>query len=298
MPLIKNAIFIVGVQKCGTGTVFNIVNGVPAVADPTKKEPHFLLHDRAHVKRHMDDYLGHLNYGQGEFVIDASTSYFTSETARHNIAEFFFDPTIIVVTRNLSEKLNSSINHILKRGDFDKRDLQALQQRISRAQSWDDVHAIETESVNAGIAEGKIDNSFFLDNIFELNARCVSERDQYWPFRYFSNLDYETDLSKWQSAFSRVHYIRLEQLSTGGGSIASVIEDIGGDPEELDFSVRHNTTFVAPKRLDAPLRLLRGSWLHAGLMKFDRTFDLGLVGRIKAALSRHSAGEWTPPNIR
>jgi len=279
---IKNAIFIVGIQKCGTGSLHNYICKQNDVGYTEIKEPHFLIHDSQYVEAHLTKYLKKIRCNKSNNLIDSSTSYFTSEQALKNINLFFENPRIIVIARDKGEKLRSSIQHIKKREKcFDKRDLEELSKELHTCKSWDHIRQIESQSMNCR----NVDPSFFLNTIFLLNKERIGHDDTYWPFYYFSNLNYEKHINEWNEAFDQVLVVNLSDPKL----TSKINYFLRKKSRFLDGSFENkNKTFTPSRLYKALYRILRIMRIILIFKIFEKYTGISVINHIKEKLNRNS----------
>lgn len=105
----KPNLFIIGAPKAGTTFLFEKLKNCKDLFFPKLKELNYFsfsdLQERSYYKDYkindLDKYLSFYRESENEkYLIDASVSYFTSEKAIKNLAEFNPDSKIIIILRN------------------------------------------------------------------------------------------------------------------------------------------------------------------------------------------------------
>lgn len=127
----SEAIFIVGVQKCGTTTLASALGRLPDIELCDPKEPMLFSRGDHIAHRNMPFSDEKLFYASDEevlvayenlkktsskYFIDASTSYFQSDIAIKRIKENFPNAKIIILVRDPIKRLESAYLHFVKSG--------------------------------------------------------------------------------------------------------------------------------------------------------------------------------------
>ena len=113
---------IVGAQKCGTTTLFNILNTHPTLVGCSTKEPHYFskIYD---WKSSISDYERLFELRDGAMYFEASTSYTCYPTFNLNIWDdlYEYNPNLkfIYLVRKPIDRIISSYMHVYERGYTD-----------------------------------------------------------------------------------------------------------------------------------------------------------------------------------
>ncbi len=123
--------FIVGLPKCGTTALHEMLRAHPQVFMPALKEPHFLAlapgeRLRAGLPGTLEEYLAlFAEAGPGQLRGEASTTYMRSPLAAQHIAELNPEARIVVILREPGAFLRSLHLQLLQSGVETEPDLAA-----------------------------------------------------------------------------------------------------------------------------------------------------------------------------
>ncbi|MEM8857061.1 MAG: sulfotransferase [Chloroflexota bacterium] len=113
---------ILGAQKCGTTTLFDILNTHPNISGSSPKEPHFFS-TTPDWKLHLDDYYKIYDQKDGVLHFEASTDYTFYPYRNLNIWDALYEinPEMkhIYIVRNPKERIVSAYMHMYQRGYAD-----------------------------------------------------------------------------------------------------------------------------------------------------------------------------------
>jgi hypothetical protein len=113
---------IIGAQKCGTSTLFEILADHPSIVRCRKKEPHFFS-SSPDWKRDLPEYEELFTQKQGALYFEASTSYTFYPLRNLRIWNDIFDynPNMkfIYLVRNPIDRIISGYMHLYERGNTD-----------------------------------------------------------------------------------------------------------------------------------------------------------------------------------
>lgn len=113
---------IVGAQKCGTTTLYDILNAHPSIVGSQPKEPHFFS-TASDWRRELPNYHRCFDFKPGKLHFEASTSYTFYPYRRLRIWEDIYDynPQIrfIYLVRRPIDRILSAYMHAYERGVTD-----------------------------------------------------------------------------------------------------------------------------------------------------------------------------------
>lgn len=120
---------ILGAQKCGTTTLFDILNAHPKISGSSPKEPHFFS-TTPDWKLNLDDYYSIYDQKDGVLHFEASTDYTFYPHRNLNIWDALYEINpemkFIYIVRNPKERIVSAYMHMYQRGYLDGSLGQAL----------------------------------------------------------------------------------------------------------------------------------------------------------------------------
>ena len=120
-------IFIIGVPKCGTTSLYNFLLRKNLVIPHSRKEPHYyasdLNYDRFNtLQSYVDGFqVGSENSNKKHPLIDASVWYLYSDLALQQISDLQGDKRIIIMFREPSSMIKSLFDYNALKG-YEKRD--------------------------------------------------------------------------------------------------------------------------------------------------------------------------------
>jgi hypothetical protein len=119
---VKVDFMIIGAQKCGTSTLFEILADHPSVVRCRKKEPHFFSSSKD-WKKDLPEYEKLFDQRQGALYFEASTSYTFYPLRNLRIWDDIFDynPNMkfIYLVRDPVDRIISAYMHLYERGSTD-----------------------------------------------------------------------------------------------------------------------------------------------------------------------------------
>lgn len=223
IPKLANIIFILGFQKCGSGTLHGVLTRSPGVQSPGIKETNYFSLSDDKIESNRSAYFNVLSGNKildKHFVpelkyIDSSIMYIHSTKALKNILEHTENPRFLAILRDPIERAYSAYLHTRKRSvNSDTRDFKHLLSEVCVCKSPEELMYLEKELVDRGIRNGHIDTAF-VKNFYTgwLNEHDVPENGHDWPFFYFSNGLYSYHLRKAEDILGKeIYTINLNDL--------------------------------------------------------------------------------------
>ena len=210
-------LFVVGVQKCGTSTLFNVLSRHNKVIPSKIKEPQFLALPKDTIRRNFNWYET-LFSGEGSTFLDGSTFYYYSERAWKNIQLFFEDPVIIVIIRDPIKRAFSAHKHMFKKIPArDSRTFENILRSVEFRKNGKGIERIENILIQEAVESGKIDSKYlnkdYLRRKYDVQFDSEFE-NPLWPYRYLSLSKYKSRIKKIKETFGheRVKTVVLENL--------------------------------------------------------------------------------------
>lgn len=235
MPLPN--VFIPGVQKAGTSSLYAYLSAHPQCCMSIPKEPTFFskasaLSDVAWYERCFE----HGRHDQAVFG-EASTSYFADPNVPRRIKDLLgSEVRFVIVLRSPVKRATSAYWHTAKRGD-EGRDMRRVFSELPG--QLEEAADREAQHVSAAVRAGEIDIQRYADRY----------DDPEWPFRYIGNSWYSRSLGWFESCFAadRICLITLEELAgSPSETMNRVCEFLGieGQGTEWATDKRFNVTKI------------------------------------------------------
>lgn len=275
----RRYLFIVGAQKAGTSTLYQVLSRHPAVNFSKPKEPHYFS---THLRVETGYTSLFPNANPDAWYADGSVSYLHIRQVATRLQQFVRDhpAKIVIAVRDPVDRAVSAYNHLVKTAPTpEHRDVgQIIPPR--GVQTSDDIVAWEREQLDLAVKSGYV------------TAGTFSEftDDPLWPFRYWANSRYGNQAAQYVAAFgaSNIHIVRLEKLAQDwSGELTRLFQflSIEASPHAIGEPVSANVTRLARGNIlgalwrFGPLRRTMRHTLHS--LRADR-----LKVRLRNASSR------------
>lgn len=134
---------VVGAQKCGTTTLYRLLDAHPRVVGCRTKEPHFFSKD-PDWRAHLDEYASLYPAAEGRLRFEASTTYTFFPGTRpvwDDLHEFNPDLRVVYLVRDPVQRLVSAYMHSYERGRTDE----AFEDAVFRKANFLDVTRYATQ---------------------------------------------------------------------------------------------------------------------------------------------------------
>ena len=213
-------VFLAGVRRCGTTSVFRWLNDHPSVCTSSEKGTEFLMDRDSPFLKQDSNYHDHglKDYGEyflhhaGESIIlDATTRYYSQETPRRVLSDFDPRPQVLFLLRDPADRLYSEFRYL-------KNNRQKLNAEMSFAEFVD---SIETNRIDDALArEARPDSERAIEKLAHETRNALGD-GRYIEF-----------LIPWREALGsdHVHVYLFEELTRNAGPFMQrVARDIGID---------------------------------------------------------------------
>lgn len=209
------AFFLIGVQKGGTSTLFNLLKLHNQIKVPFRKEIHYFDNNYHKGKKW---YLAHFPFQQkgGHFITgEASPYYIFHPLSAQRMKQDFPDAKIIVLLRNPVSRAYSHFQMERKRGDETEDDF---------------LKALEMEKERLDIPEAAFEKPVF---------RSFNHQH----FSYLSRGHYARQLKKWFQYFdpAQLHIVSSEDFfKQPAETLAAVFNFLGLEPQQVEANLIKN----------------------------------------------------------
>ncbi len=268
-PLVERAIFIVGAQKSGTSSLFDILARHSAVSRARMKEPDFLCLDRKVVAENWGWYQG-LFADEEAVWLDGSTPYLRSHRAIDNVGALVRQPRVLIMLRDPAKRAYSGFLHMKRSTPVEDR--RSFSDVMDDIESGGNVAIEEAEDValtdclwrGALRPRRLLFHSSFLR--MRDGARFPSAfEDDLWNYRYFTNSCYSTPVERWVAALGdNVQLIFFDEfVSDTARQMQSVLASVDLPEEPHCLAPSHANRAQVPGRT---ARSLRNIWQQSRLV--------------------------------
>lgn len=233
-------LFIVGVQKCGTSTLFDVLSRHNKVIPSKIKEPQFLALPKKVVEKNRKWYENLFEGDNSSMLLDGSTFYYQSKRAWKNIRRFFNNPHIIIIIRDPVRRAHSAHTHMVKQ--VPTCDLRSFDEIVKKTKKHSEdgvpLYRVEDKIIKEDVERGKVNeeyvNKSYLRKRLGVSFNSKFE-DTLWPYRYFTVSEYHKKIEKMKKMFgsSRVKVVVLEKLIEEPSHIIAEIFNFLDLPSEL-----------------------------------------------------------------
>ena len=303
----RTGVFIPGVQKCGTSTLFDMLSRHSEITPSKFKEPQFFALCPDVVNSKLSWYNSLFGKADTSVLLDGSTFYFSSNQAWMNIWHHVDDPRIVIVVRDPVQRAYSAHAHMYKK--VPSRDRRSFNEIVTamegRVCAGGNISSAEDEILRNAVRSGVVDASYinqnYLRRLFDIPFDSYFE-DPLWPYRYFSESQYRKSIEPLYATFGqhRVKVIIFEQFITAPSYVVSEILDFLGLPVESETLVlpHKNRTKIPGGKIGRGMIWLRNcstftNWVWQKLQSGSVTASLTQLIRSKAWRSKPQLSENT-----
>jgi hypothetical protein len=172
---VRNHLYIVGVRKCGTTSIFDSLAGDPRFAAPRVKEPQFFTQPDAVLVDHASWYEDLWREGAAGIRLDGSTLYYQFPDSYHRILAYSPTAVFLLCLRDPARRFYSAYWHMRsKPGAVESRPLSkvlaAYQTMISLP--VEERLAAEEALIQQAIFRGEIDGKYLNDRYLQRHYRA------------------------------------------------------------------------------------------------------------------------------
>lgn len=228
----RDAVFIAGVRKCGTTTVFDYLAQFDDIFCPAKfKEPQYFALTDMNCTYAEDWYCG-LFDNSSRTILDGSTWIITDpDSVKKARSKFKGKISIITMQRDPVKRTISAFRHLRKKGgDIETRSFSQILTDIENT-SGEDLWERENRSILEAEKKGQIDvnycNKDFLRTIYNIENIDSNFSDRYAMFRYFGESLYDRYIRNLKNVEEDINWLHLD--------MDGFIQDVNERQRLLDF---------------------------------------------------------------
>lgn len=273
----NSGLFVIGVRKCGTTTVFDFLKNTGQFRACRIKEPQFFCLPEGVIDLHLDWYAGLFpSAATGQPILDGSTLYAQEPDFRQRIGRHVDVARFVLCLRDPARRMFSAYWHQrAKPGGVEKRSFEEILDELENARG-NDLFLAEQTTLEAAQSAGKIDDRDLGADYHRrhFGAPFYSEGlDKWMFFRYAGESLYSRHWADWAPG-SDLHLVIFEQLlQRPEATLRSIIQFAGLPP---------GTALLMPPNRNKTFDAGRNPWL-------DQLARWGLLDRIK---------RWTPDRLK
>ena len=240
--MFKNGVFIVGVRKCGTTSLFDVLAQHTQISPAGHKEPQFFCMSAPAVDKNSGWYAS-LFKNPEKLMLDGSTLYYQYPRSYQAIQQHFEKAKFIVCLRDPAKRFYSAYWHIkAKPQAIEKRTLAEVLESIEAA-SCDAVIQRENEALLTAAKQGKIDISYLDSNYHykDMMAQVKTEGlDPLAFYEYYKESVYSLNFEAFKKQ-ADTHIVIFEKLMRDpAGELKKVHDFLGLEVEEATADLREN----------------------------------------------------------
>lgn len=247
-------IFIPGVRKCGTTTLFRALEAHTQVRAASIKEPQYFALSENTIASNLDWYRTLYGHADNMTLMDGSTLCFTCPSSAQMIDEFIPNVKILIVLRDPAKRAYSAYLHMSRqvhKGGESRKFHQILEAIESRS-SGTSVVEREREVIQQCAANGDINGEYYTSNFHKQSYDAPFETDfadMLIGYRYFEESTYSRFISAYDDIFGdRMKIILFEELvKKPAETIRQVMEFSGLEIQEEILELPHENKGRVPR---------------------------------------------------
>lgn len=187
--MLGQAIFITGVRKSGTTTLYDSLTALPVFRPGRVKEPQFFVLPDDTVARHADWYLGLYDDGAGDIPLDGSTLYYQFPESYERIRRHIERPFFLCCLRDPAQRFFSAYWHLrAKPGNVERRSFEEV---LASYEKWGG--EAEDEILAQAVRKKKIDVNYLNQDYLRKHYQAPFDTEVPDPlifFRYYGESRY------------------------------------------------------------------------------------------------------------
>ena len=246
-------LFIPGVRKCGTTTLFDMLSRHSEITCPIMKEPQFFSLLPSAVQENLDWYAGLFPEEKGKMLMDASTLSFGNSHAASLIKKHFVSAKIVLLVRDPAKRAYSSFQHANKKSlRNDKRSFDEILSAMEKLVPQMSVAEAEDTLLQTAIDRGEVNEHLrgkdFLKNRYGANF-ATDMADPLFSYKYFQESQYHDKIEPFSQTFGDdVKIVFFEEfVSDPAGQLESILKFLDLDVEEEVLQASHKNKTITPK---------------------------------------------------
>lgn len=259
-----SGLFVVGVRKCGTTTVFDFLKNTGAFSPCRIKEPQFFCLDDEVIVHNLNWYAGLFDPGKNNRpLLDGSTLYYQYPASRRRIEAQFADARFVVCLRDPARRMFSAYWHQrAKPGGVERRSFDKVLADLETG-AGANLAAIEQTRLEQAVATGQIAPGYPGRDYHRRHYGAPFDTNGLDPlafFRYAAESQYSRQAENWLHG-PDTHLIFFEQLLREPAVALRRLLEFAGLPSETPLAMPSNRN----KTHDAGRSWLLGRLVRAGL---------------------------------
>lgn len=276
---IKKGIFIVGVRKCGTTSVYQLLSRHSQISAPRIKEPQFFCLDQNIIENHLDTYLN--QYNKDKIILDGSTLYYQYPESYRHIREYCEQPFFILCLRDPAKRMYSAYWHMRSKGmGIETR---SFGQILDELEGTSTLEILEAEKISLHRAiQNRTIKATYVNKDYHKNAIGIQvpsdSLDPYAFFRYFN----ESIYSNHYNVFSKLHNTHIIFFENFLDKEKEAVVQLH---KSINLSMEHNTSqfgINVNKTKSIKYRPLQSTFTQ--INQFMKRLDIRLSPKLKHSL--------------
>lgn len=247
----KPFIIIPGQQKCGSTTLFEILNQHNSIRSLNHKASNFLILKNKKIEENIDWFRKLFSENDARYILHSSVIYFSFQRPIENIDKYIKNPKIIIILRDPVKRAYSAFWHMKKRVPTkEKRTFKTICKKINDT-NLNDIIESEDQLLQEAIKKGEIDRKQIYDSITIYNPKikpCFE--DSLVEYRYFRNSIYSKEIQKWYQSDMDIKIIYFEELiNTPRRVIKNLFEFLELPISKSDLELPHANKTKVPNNI-------------------------------------------------
>ncbi|HMQ48399.1 MAG TPA: sulfotransferase [Saprospiraceae bacterium] len=289
-PKHKPFIFLIGVRKAGTTSLFEMLARHPQIGTNLfSKEPQILCLPQEHLDRQFDllerDYPSDTSH-----VLDGSTFYLYSKNALNAIKTGFPNSKILIILRDPAKRAYSAYWHLKKKSQgVEKRTFEAcidpLLPSNAKGIHFQERQALQAAKEKGLIAPDKMDYTA-LEQKYGVDWRQIFT-DPFFQYHYIGESCYHHYLQSWHDHFdeSQLKIVLLEELQKDTSRVLfEVFNFLGLAPYDQVEASAANPTMAAQSSLSRLAIRIYQTGVVRQLLRIFGSHKSRIIGRLKSGL--------------
>jgi hypothetical protein len=259
----KTLIFIPGVRKCGTTTLFKALSRHPKISITKEKEPQFFALKRELITKHLNWYIGLYNDIKSSYIMDGSTVCFPCVYLPEFLKKQFENLKVIIIIRDPAKRAFSSyLQRHKQMPSEDKRSFNQILDEIEVLLNENSLEEAENIMLENAILNNKLKTTYFSVNFHRkrLGANFDSRFEETtFIYKYFLESSYKRYINQYKSVLgSDLKILFFEDMVNNfDQSIRSVLKFLDLNYDDNIFKKAHKNKTKLPSGFFRRLQTLK-----------------------------------------